>query len=234
MNQTNPAVELKIATSRLLRWRIPLFLALIANISLAARMAFLPVGAVAAQPTIAVAPTATHKPAGTSTDLGPATPSGAPQTSPETSAIDIAKYALSASQTESRANPPASATSSPAQKPSTHVLEYVPALTELATDWWPAVESAAEAAGRVAAAQLPQAGGLTISNRQQNGVPVSFLVDGRVYTLHPGESHLFPVGTSWELQFHRGGPFGTTRESFPPGTYQFVAGPEGWTLQPFH
>ena len=225
MNQTNTALEFSDATRRILRWRIPLFFALIANIAILARLAFLPAGAAASQPEAASASLANRSPALQPSDSDPANPTGRSSASATTATSDIATHALNAPEMDLKAM----------------VSDYLPDVSDMASRWWPAIESAAEAAGRLAATQQPPAqqpstqqprlGHLSIGNVQQNGVPVSFVLDGRVYTLHPGESHQFPVGTSWSIQFHRGGAFGNASEPLTPGEYQFAVGPDGWALR---
>ncbi len=266
MNQTNTALEFSNATRRILRWRIPLFFALIANIAFLGRLAFVPAGAVAAQPETASASIANRSPALQPSDSDPANPIGRTSASATTATSDIATHALNAPEMDLKAIQMAGPSVSPPVAPSTPVAgasepaaktnlpttpshatasevpDYLPDVSDLATRWWPAIESVAEAAARHAATQQPPAqqppaqqpplGHLSIGNVQQNGVPVSFVLDGRVYTLHPGESHQFPVGTSWSIQFHRGGAFGNASEAVTPGEYQFVVGPDGWALRP--
>jgi hypothetical protein len=223
MNQTNTALEFSNATRRILRWRIPLFFALIANIAFLARLAFVPTGAVAAQPEPASASIANRSPALQPSDSDPVNPLGRTSAPATTATSDIATHALSVPEMDLNAM----------------VSDYLRHVSDLASRWWPAIESVAEAAARHAATQQPLTqqpplGHLSIGNGQQNGVPVSFVLDGRVYTLHPGESHQFPVGTSWSIQFHRGGAFGNASEAVTPGEYQFVVGPDGWALRPAH
>jgi hypothetical protein len=278
MNQTNTALEFSNATRRILRWRIPLFFALIANIAFLARLAFVPTGAVAAQPEPASASIANRSPALQPSDSDPVNPLGRSSTSATTATSDIATHALSVPEVDlnamqmagpsvsplvatstlvAGASEPAAKTNlptAPSHATTSEVLDYLPDVSDLATRWWPVIESVAEAAARHAATQQPLTqqpltqqpltqqpltqqpplGHLSIGNGQQNGVPVSFVLDGRVYTLHPGESHQFPVGTSWSIQFHRGGAFGNASEAVTPGEYQFVVGPDGWALRPAH
>jgi hypothetical protein len=258
MNQINAAIELPIASRRVLRWRIPLLLALLANVGMLARMVFAPDQAVAASPTNAVASVATHRPSGNSLATEDATGVGMVSNPPATPAAELATPSPGVSGSEMHTNrtsdalvaclpslptetasghePAASANrlSTPQTQSATETSKLVPNWTELAANWWPAVELAGKNATRLVAAQPSQASTLTIENPPQNGVPVCFLVDARAYTLHPGESHMFPLGSAWDLQFHRGGAFGNTRESLSPGTYQFVVSAEGWTVQPKH
>ncbi|MHB0955562.1 MAG: hypothetical protein ACYC0X_04210 [Pirellulaceae bacterium] len=71
---------------------------------------------------------------------------------------------------------------------------------------------------------------LTMRNAQENEGPVIFLVDGRVCELQPGEAHEFAAGTSWRVQFHRGGSFGNVERTLAPGNYRFVITHQGWDL----
>lgn len=256
MNQTNTALELQIATTRILRWRIPLFLALIANIAILARLAFAPAGAVAAQPTTTTVPCTHHSPALAPTSTTPTEQLARSSTTPKTTTSDITAHTLTVPRVDRQAlrtpgqhasltvqpstsigesnesTPPDNLSATPAQTVPLNMSDYLPDLSDLADRWWPVLESTAEAAAQLAAAQQAQTGGLSISNAAENRVPVSFLLDGRVYTLHPGESHQFPAATSWNIQFHRGGTFGNADEPLAPGEYQFVVGADGWKLQP--
>ena len=256
MNKTNSALELQKATTRILRWRIPLFIALIANVAILARLAVAPAGAAAGQPMATTVPVAPHSPALRPSNTTPAVQPVQSSVAPKTTTSNIAEHALPIPQVDRQTlrtpgpHMPATEkpstsivgptepalqvdlTAHPAHAAPLNVSDYMPDLSDLADRWWPALESTAEAAAQFAAAQHPQAGELAIGNYSQNGVPVSFLLDGRVYTLHPGESHLFPLGTSWNIQFHRGGALGNISEPLTPGKYQFVVGADGWTLQP--
>jgi hypothetical protein len=72
---------------------------------------------------------------------------------------------------------------------------------------------------------------LTIRNARENEGPVSFLVNGRVCELQPGEAHEFAAGTSWNVQFHRGESFGNAEQTLGPGTFCFVVTDQGWDLE---
>lgn len=261
MNQSNSAHELEMATTRMLRWRIPLFVALIINIAVLTRLAFAPAGAVAALPvpqpksvvqsvvqpggalptadTPAVGlpvPSASAAPTTASADAAaPAEPT--PQTDLSAMHRSDSSAPLSADFATAVVEPRAFTATSDGSTTAAHpaplpMTDYMPDWTDLADRWWPVLEATAQAALQAAASQPSQAGELTIGNVSQNGAPVSFLVEGRVYTLHPGESHQFPLGTSWNIQFHRGGAFGNTSAELTPGKYQFVVGTTGWALQP--
>ena len=73
--------------------------------------------------------------------------------------------------------------------------------------------------------------GLTIRNALENEGPVSFLVNGRVCELQPGEAHEFAAGTSWTVQFHRGESFGNAEQTLAPGVFRFVVTDQGWDLE---
>ncbi len=72
---------------------------------------------------------------------------------------------------------------------------------------------------------------LTIRNARENEGPVSFLVNGRVCELQPGEAHEFAAGTSWIVQFHRGESFGNAEQTLGPGVFHFVVTDQGWDLE---
>ena len=68
------------------------------------------------------------------------------------------------------------------------------------------------------------------ATRSENEGPVSFLVNGRVCELQPGEAHEFAAGTSWIVQFHRGESFGNAEQTLGPGVFHFVVTDQGWDL----
>ena len=78
-------------------------------------------------------------------------------------------------------------------------------------------------------ASAPQ--GLTLRNSLENGGPVSFLVNGRVYELLPGEAHEFSTGESWDVKFHRGESLGNDQRTLRRGVYRFIVTEHGWDLQ---
>jgi hypothetical protein len=77
-------------------------------------------------------------------------------------------------------------------------------------------------------------GQLVLANPEFNEVPVSFLVDGAVHTLDPGQSQVLAAGSARLIRYHRGLTFGSDRHEVSEGRYAFVATAQGWTLQPGH
>lgn len=71
---------------------------------------------------------------------------------------------------------------------------------------------------------------LTLRNPRGNDGPVSLLVNSRLCTLGPGEAHAFTDGSAWVVQFHRGGTFGNAELTLTSGRYDFVVTDHGWTL----
>ena len=62
--------------------------------------------------------------------------------------------------------------------------------------------------------------------------PLSYSLNGHVYTIQPGYSQTFPNDRAWTIEFKRGGDDSEVA-SYPlnSGLYTFVAGPRGWDLQ---
>jgi hypothetical protein len=255
MNPSNPAVELQNATSRLLRCRLPLLLALIVNVTLVARWPLVQLGAIAPQPASSRA-VASALPLSGHDDAVAPSPTVVPQSTPAIAPTTITEPTRSTSPSE----PTAVATCAPAAiqevnlpatepkvavPPTSNVTEapaantpsentHAPSVTSLksaADRWWPAIASAWQLLP-TSSATKPRVTGLTIRNLPGNEVPVRFLVNGRIYSLLPGESHSFADGTSWDLQYHHGGAFGNARQTLNPGDYQFVVGNTGWSLEP--
>ncbi|MHB8969330.1 MAG: hypothetical protein ACYC3X_03900 [Pirellulaceae bacterium] len=73
--------------------------------------------------------------------------------------------------------------------------------------------------------------GLTIRNASENKETVRFLINGRVCELQPGEAHDFAAGTAWNVKFHRGESFGNAQQTLVPGIYRFVVTDQGWDLE---
>ena len=68
-------------------------------------------------------------------------------------------------------------------------------------------------------------------NPSDSGGAVSFKVNGRVCELWPGEAHVFTLGDTWDIQYHRGGSFGNARRQLAQGVYRFVVTDHGWDLE---
>ena len=62
--------------------------------------------------------------------------------------------------------------------------------------------------------------------------PLSYSLNGHVYTIKPGYSQTFPNDRDWKIEFKRGDDASEVA-SYPlaTGNYTFVAGPNGWDLQ---
>ncbi len=62
--------------------------------------------------------------------------------------------------------------------------------------------------------------------------PLSYSLNGHVYTIKPGYSQTFPNDRDWKIEFKRGDDASEVA-SYPlaTGNYAFVAGPNGWDLQ---
>ena len=62
--------------------------------------------------------------------------------------------------------------------------------------------------------------------------PLSYSLNGHIYTIQPGYSQTFPNDRAWTIEFKRGGDDSEVASlALNSGTYLFVAGPSGWDLQ---
>jgi len=71
---------------------------------------------------------------------------------------------------------------------------------------------------------------LVLANPAESGGTIHYLVDGEVFSLHPGETHRLEPGKPYTVEFHRGGSFGDAVRTLERGRYEFVVGPQGWKL----
>ncbi|MEX2174310.1 MAG: hypothetical protein WD872_08110 [Pirellulaceae bacterium] len=81
-----------------------------------------------------------------------------------------------------------------------------------------------------AAARTTSQSPLQIWNSAEQRVPVAFLVDSEQVELADGQSHTFYGGQSRTITYDRGGEFGTARQQFDGGEYEFVITGRGWDL----
>jgi hypothetical protein len=80
-------------------------------------------------------------------------------------------------------------------------------------------------------ANIPAAdNSLVLVNGQERVGTVSFLVDGKVHTLAPGELRKFDDEADHVVRFHRGGDLGQALHELSSGTYHFKVSRDGWTL----
>ena len=64
------------------------------------------------------------------------------------------------------------------------------------------------------------------------GGPLTYSLNGHVYTIQPGYSQTFRDDRAWTLEFNRGGDGSEiARQSLRAGTYEFALGTNGWELQ---
>lgn len=71
---------------------------------------------------------------------------------------------------------------------------------------------------------------LTLHNPHRSGGQIYYMVDGKVYSLYPGQAHELEGGPTWLVEFHRGGSFGDVIETLSGGSYVFQVSDNGWTL----
>ena len=68
-------------------------------------------------------------------------------------------------------------------------------------------------------------------NPSETGGAVHYLVNGKIYSLEPGETHNLGSGDSFYIQFHRGEDFGNAEYTLVSGTYAYQVTEDGWDLQ---
>ena len=69
-----------------------------------------------------------------------------------------------------------------------------------------------------------------VVNPPQNGVPLSFMVNGQSYTVPPGTTQNLTISPGQTISFDRGNGQGTTTYSLSPGVYTFTPASQGWEL----
>jgi hypothetical protein len=73
---------------------------------------------------------------------------------------------------------------------------------------------------------------LTIRNPSGSGGRVFFVLDeAGDCELAPGQSKTLRGRETWQVEFDRGGDFGTVQRELTPGEYSFVVTDEGWDLR---
>ncbi|MCO6456609.1 MAG: hypothetical protein J5I93_15025 [Pirellulaceae bacterium] len=75
-------------------------------------------------------------------------------------------------------------------------------------------------------------GRLRLVNPAANGGEVRLLINGQLHSLPPGGELVEPAGEPWAVQFHRGDELGNAMYSLGPGTYTFRVSERGWNLAP--
>jgi hypothetical protein len=89
---------------------------------------------------------------------------------------------------------------------------------------------ASPAAPEDTTAKAPPSQGLVLLNPQETGGSVSYLLNGQVQSLRPGQKQELPGAQSWRIQFHRGDDFGNAEHTLTSGTYAFRVSKQGWEL----
>jgi hypothetical protein len=74
----------------------------------------------------------------------------------------------------------------------------------------------------------PQPANITISNPTTNGIALSYMLDGQVFTMQPGQ--IQKLERTATIDFNRGGAFGNARYSLTDGVYTFTPSGIGWEL----
>jgi hypothetical protein len=71
---------------------------------------------------------------------------------------------------------------------------------------------------------------IRIVNPSDTRVALSYVLNGAVYTIRPGESQNLREDRAWVIEFGRGGSFGQARYGLLPGVYTFALTGRGWEL----
>jgi hypothetical protein len=69
-----------------------------------------------------------------------------------------------------------------------------------------------------------------LANPGDTGGVVYYSVDGKSFSLSPGEYHEISQAAECLVEFHRGGDFGYAKLQLKAGDYLFVVGARGWDL----
>jgi hypothetical protein len=70
-----------------------------------------------------------------------------------------------------------------------------------------------------------------LANSANSGVPVNFVVNGKVHRLAPGEELQLEGIDAWVVRFDRGGTFGVAQMTLYEGRHEFRVSRAGWELQ---
>jgi len=73
-------------------------------------------------------------------------------------------------------------------------------------------------------------GAIKITNPVQNGVTLSFSLNGAPSVLSAGAVQELPADRNWVVEFSRGASFGLARYALAPGSYTFTPTGNGWEL----
>lgn len=75
-------------------------------------------------------------------------------------------------------------------------------------------------------------GNITLTYPQDSSIPMSYVLNGTVYSIKPGYSQTFLDDRPWTIEFLRGGSGSLPmRYELKAGTYQFAADENGWDLK---
>ena len=72
--------------------------------------------------------------------------------------------------------------------------------------------------------------GTLLVNPATSGANVTYTANGARYVMEPGWSQKLPAGSSWVVDFDRGGAWGHATYTVNDGTYYFTPGENGWNL----
>lgn len=231
MNKYREVDELEVETRRLLRWRVPLLLAVVVNFALLIRVPYsrgwveassrhtnestVSAAAVTVEPSCL--PPGTHAPA------NPAEPDWIKLLT-SLKAVSMAKMPDLRQELARWFSWQPSWNFAAAPSPASHSgdIEEPAAVPESPTSVEPPPLDPTPAAAAPTS--------LTLRNAPESGGAVVCLVNGRVCELRPGEAHQFPADQPWDVRFHRGDSFGNEHRNLGPGTYQFIVTDLGWEL----
>ena len=101
----------------------------------------------------------------------------------------------------------------------------------------PAISSRKDSNSELRSAENLRAAGerterIVLVNSKTNDLPVSFLANGNVQTLEPGDEYT-KINETIVIRYDRGGQLGTAEQILEPGRYRFdVSSESGWKLNP--
>jgi hypothetical protein len=68
-------------------------------------------------------------------------------------------------------------------------------------------------------------------NPRETGGDIHYALDGKLFSLRPGEYHEATVGTAHEVEFHRGNDLGYAKRVIREGVFVFAVDSTGWNLK---
>jgi hypothetical protein len=89
----------------------------------------------------------------------------------------------------------------------------------------------ANALSPVASGPTPNSRPITIRNPEKYSTPLTFKLNEQQVRLEPGQQTTVTFDRSFNIEFDRGGQYGTQRYSMQDGNFEFIVGDRGWDLR---